>query len=251
MDEEMDIYSGFAGTYDIFMDNIPYGEWHTYLRNLLQAQGVDGGILVELGCGTGNMTRLLAEDGYDMIGVDMSMEMLEYAREKCPEEVLLLQQDMRELELYGTAAAMVCICDGMNYLVETEDLRQVFERVRLFLDAGGVFIFDMKTAYFYETQLGSQTLTDNRDNATLIWDNVYHADTGINEYILTIYRLVDAVKDLFERVEEYHVQRAYPLEEVKKLLVRTGFTLEAVYEAFTENPPDRNSERMYFVAKKE
>lgn len=250
MDEEIEVYGGFSGTYDLFMDNIPYEEWHAYLQDLLKKQGVSGGIIVELGCGTGSLTRLLAEDGYDMIGVDMSAEMLDCAREKCPESVLLLQQDMRELELYGTVAAMVCICDGMNYLTETEELRQVFERVHLFLDDGGVFIFDMKTAYFYETQLGDRILTDNREDATLIWDNVYHADTGINEYMLTIYQLADAEKDLFERVEEYHIQKAHLPGEVEDLLQQTGFSVEGVYDAFTEHTPVRESERLYFVAKK-
>ena len=250
MDEGMETYGGFADTYDIFMDNIPYEAWHAYLRKLLIEHGVREGIVVDLGCGTGNMTQLLAEDGYDMIGVDMSMEMLDYARKKCPDSVLLLQQDMRKLELYGTAAAMVCICDGMNYLTTAEELSQVFERVHLFLDDDGVFIFDMKTAYFYETQLGDRTITDNREDATLIWDNVYHADTGINEYVLTIYQLSDVKQDLFERVEEYHMQKAYPLDEVKMLLRQAGFSVEAVYDAFTENIPDRNSERLYFVAKK-
>ncbi|MCH5268066.1 MAG: class I SAM-dependent methyltransferase [Lachnospiraceae bacterium] len=246
----MEIYGGFADTYDIFMDNIPYGDWHTYLRKLLLKQGVSDGIVVDLGCGTGNMTRLLAEDGYDMIGVDMSAEMLEYARQKCQESVLLLQQDMRKLELYGTAAAMICVCDGMNYLLETEDLRQVFRRVQQFLDVGGVFVFDMKTAHFYETQLGDRTITDNREDVTLIWDNVYHTDTGINEYVLTIYQLSDDGNDLFERVDEHHVQRAYPCETVQRLLDETGFSVESVYEAFTENMPGKDSERIYFVAKK-
>lgn len=251
MDDETEMYgSGFAAVYDAFMDNIPYDDWHAYVRRLLGSQGVLGGIVVELGCGTGNMTKRLAEDGYNMIGIDRSAEMLEYARDKCAEDVLLLQQDMRELDLYGTAAAVICVCDGMNYLLEPEDLRRTFERVHLFLDEGGVFLFDLKTAYFYETQLGSRTLTDNREDATLIWENGYDAETMIHEYLVTIYRLADEKSDLFARREEYHRQRAYPWKTVRNILQETGFSVESVYDAFTENAPEADSERLYFVAKR-
>lgn len=250
MDDEREMYCGFAAVYDTFMDNIPYDDWHDYVHTLLMRQGVCDGIVVELGCGTGSMTRRLAEDGYNMIGVDLSAEMLEYAREKCPESVLLLQQDMCELDLYGTAAAMVCVCDGMNYLIDAEEFVQALKRVHLFLDEGGVFLFDVKTAYFYENQLGSRTVTDNREDATLIWENEYHDDTMIHEYLVTIYRLVDEEKELFERQEEYHRQRAYPWQEIQRMLEQTGFFVEAVYDAFTENTPREDSERLYFVAKK-
>lgn len=251
MNDEIEMYgSGFAAVYDTFMDNIPYDDWHAYVRKLLCGQGVADGLVVELGCGTGNMTKRLAADGYDMIGIDSSAEMLEYARDKCSENVLLLQQDMRELDLYGTAAAMVCVCDGMNYLLELEDLRQTFERVHLFLDEGGIFLFDLKTAYFYETQLGSRTVTDNREDATLIWENAYDADTMLHEYLVTIYELADEKRDLFARREEYHRQRAYPWKTVKKLLQETGFSVEAVYDAFKEDAPEEDSERLYFVAKR-
>lgn len=250
MDEEAEIYGGFAESYDLFMDNIPYDEWHTYLYSLLQEYGVMDGIVVDLACGTGSMTYRLAADGYDMIGIDQSCEMLDIARRKCPETVLLLQQDMRELDLYGTAAAFVCVCDGMNYLLSEADLRQVFHRVSMFLDPGGIFVFDMKTAYFYQHLLGNRTITDHREDMTLIWENEYHQESAVNEYLVTIYQLADPEQDLFERIEEYHRQRAYSLEQVQGALQAEGLQIEAVYDAFTRNAATVESERIYYIARK-
>lgn len=250
MDEETEIYGGFAETYDLFMDNIPYDEWHAYLHSLLQEYGVDDGIVVDLACGTGNMTQRLAADGYDMIGIDQSCGMLDIAREKCPENVLLLQQDMRELDLYGSASAFVCVCDGMNYLLSKADLRQVFHQVAMFLDPDGIFVFDMKTAYFYQYLLGNRTITDHREDMTLIWENEYHQESAVNEYLVTIYQLADPERDLFERIEEYHRQRAYSVEQVQGALQAEGLQLQAVYGAFTRNAPIRESERVYYIVRK-
>lgn len=116
--ENFNIYSGFAYVYDSFMDNIPYKSWHAYLHELLKDYNINSGIIVDLACGTGTITAMLASDGYDITGIDISSEMLAVARNKCSKDVLLLQQDIRELDLYGTAAAMVCVCDGMNYMLD-------------------------------------------------------------------------------------------------------------------------------------
>lgn len=250
MDEETEIYGSFAAVYDQFMDNIPYEDWHRYLHDLLQEQGIRQGIVVDLACGTGSMTVKLAADGYDMIGVDSSCEMLDIARRKCPENVLLLQQDMRELDLYGSAAAFVCICDGMNYILNEEDLQKVFHQVALFLDDGGVFIFDMKTEYFYRELLGNRTITDHREDATLIWENEYHPESRCNEYLITLYQLADEERDLFCREEEYHIQRAYDPEQILPLIEAEGMQLQALYEAVTKKPPTDHSERIYYIIKK-
>ena len=159
--ENMQAYTGFAVVYDTFMDNIPYEEWCEYLTGLLKEQGVAGGLLLDLGCGTGSLTELLADAGYDMIGVDNSEEMLELAlekKEKSGKDILYLCQDMREFELYGTVAAVVSICDCMNYILEPEDLTEVFRLVNNYLDPGGVFIFDMNTEYKYREIMADNTI---------------------------------------------------------------------------------------------
>ena len=152
----MEAYSEFAGVYDMFMDNIPYREWGEYLIDLLKEYGICDGLLLDLGCGTGTMTELLAEAGYDMIGVDNSDEMLNIAiskRERSGHDILYLNQDMREFELYGTVRAIVSICDSINYITEEKYLLQVFRLVNNYLDMGGLFVFDLNTEYKYR-QIG-------------------------------------------------------------------------------------------------
>ena len=251
MQEEYEIYGGFASVYDEFMDNIPYNAWYEYLHGLLKEYGISDGIVVDIACGTGEITRRLSQDGYDMIGIDISKDMLNIARQKCDPDVLLLCQDMRQMDLYGTAKAMVCLCDGMNYLCRKEDLLQALQRVRLFMDHGGIFIFDMKTPYFYQDILGDRTITDNREDASYIWENFYDRDTRINEYLLTVYELADEERDLFVRTDEVHRQKAYMEEEVKKAIEESGMQCMAVYNAFTKDAPDEQTQRMYFVVRKE
>lgn len=249
MQEENQIYGGFARVYDLFMDEIPYQEWCDYLFGLLEREGVSSGTVVDLACGTGEIAWRLRRKGYETIGVDMSQEMLEIASQKCPSDVLLLHQDMRELELHAPVEAVVCLCDGMNYMISEEDMSKVFARVASCLAEGGVFIFDLKTEYFYREILGDGILADNRENASYIWDNAYDRDSGINTYLLTLYELVDDDRDLFLRTDELHRQRAYPPEQVRGMLEASGFDLAGIYEALTERAPDEESERLYFVAR--
>ena len=141
----MGAYEKFAQVYDLFMDNIDYEEWADYITDHLKKYGIEDGLVLELGCGTGTMTGLLADRGYDMIGVDNSGEMLAEAMEKRMEsgqDILYLQQDMQEFELYGTVRAIVSVCDSLNYITEREELLQVFRLVNNYLDPEGLFLFD-------------------------------------------------------------------------------------------------------------
>jgi SAM-dependent methyltransferase len=251
MDEQRNsgVYGEFAYSYDLFMDNIPYDAWADYLQGILLEYGIDRGLVLELACGTGSMTVRMADRGYDMIGLDISEEMLELAREKCSSQVLFLCQDMRRMELYGTVSAIYCVCDGMNYLLEPQELQRVFAGANNYLEAGGVFIFDMKTEYFYREILGNRMIAENREDASFLWENEYHRDTGINEYLLTVYRLEDESRDLFSRCDELHYQRAYSTGQIRKLLAAAGMEFVAVYDAFTREAPTEKSERVYFVAR--
>ena len=261
MAKPMNAYTGFAKVYETFMDNIPYGVWTKYIKGLLTEYGVaPGSLLCELGCGTGSMTRRLAEAGYDMIGIDLSEEMLDIARydhPECEQDILYLNQDMREFELYGTVAAVVSFCDSMNYLTSEEDLLQVFKLVNNYLDPGGYFIFDMTTEYHYETLMGNRTIVDNREECSLIWENFYDKKKQLNQYDITIYAKAefeeededDDMPPLFERMEESHVQRAYTVEKVKELLEQAGLEFVAVYGDGTKDAPKQDDGRIYFVAK--
>ena len=249
----MSSYESFASVYDMFMDNIPYREWCRYLIGLLQEYGVQDGLVLELGCGTGKATRLLSRAGYDMIGIDNSPDMLEIALEKegkIKEDILYLLQDMRSFELYGTVRAVVSICDSMNYIIEPDDLLKVFQLVNNYLDPGGVFIFDMNIKYKYEEILGECTIAENRDTASFIWDNYYDCEEQINEYDLTLFiPEEEAGKNIYRKYEEIHYQRAYDIEEVKNLLAKAGMEFVAVYDALTHRPPRAVSERVYIIAR--
>lgn len=242
-------YESFARVYDMFMDNIPYEEWCGYLHGLLLEYGVQDGLVLEIGCGTGQMTELLADLGYDMIGVDNSADMLEIASEKkeaSGHDILYLLQDMREFELYGTVAAVVSVCDSINYITDAEDLQTVFSLVNNYLDPGGIFIFDLNTISKYR-ELGDSVIAENRDEGSFIWENWYDEGTCINEYDLTLF--IRGEHGLYEKYEETHYQRAYEIEEVCALLTRSGLKVEAVYDAFTMDAPQPDSERVYIVAR--
>ena len=258
MDIKMDAYTSFAAVYDTFMDNIPYEEWKSYLEELLKEYGVQDGLVLDLGCGTGTMTELLAADGYDMIGVDNSEEMLEIAREKqikSGHEILYLLQDMREFELYGTVGAVFSICDSLNYITEPEELKQVFRWVNNYLDPGGIFIFDFNTEYKYREVLGDQTIAESREDCSFIWDNYYYEEERINEYELNLFIREDAESetegDLYRRFRETHFQRAYTLEEITRIVEESGLQFVTAYEAFTKEPPSKNSERIYVIAREQ
>lgn len=250
----MEAYSEFARVYDLFMDNIPYEEWCDYLVMLLKQHGVDDGLVMELGCGTGNMTEALKRRGYDMIGIDNSEEMLAEAIEKSMESdsdtgekpVLYLCQDMREFELYGTVRAVVSVCDSMNYILEPEELLQVFQLVNNYLDPEGVFIFDLNTRYKYEKILGEQTIGETREDHCFIWDNYYDEASRVNEYILNLF--IRGNDGRYDRYEEVHYQRAYDLDEIRRLIEASGLRWKGAYDAFTMEPVREDSERIYIIA---
>lgn len=247
----MEAYTNFATVYDMFMDNVPYDEWGEYVHSLLKEYNINDGLVLDLGCGTGNITEILASKGYDMIGVDYSEDMLNVAQEKKIEsghDILYLNQDMREFELYGTVRAVVSICDSINYITDKEDLLTVFKLVNNYVDQYGVFIFDMNTEYKY-SMMGEDVIAENRENGSFIWENYYDSEEKINEYDLTLY--IEDNEGKYDRYEETHVQRAYAIDEVKELLEQAGLKFLKCFDAFTRNEPNDTSERVYFIATRE
>lgn len=245
----MEAYSGFAEVYDMFMDNVPYREWCERITDVLRRYGINDGIVLELGCGTGRMTRLLAEKGYDMIGVDLSEEMLGIAREAETEQtgILYLNQDMREFELYGTVRAVVSVCDSVNYLTEEEDLSDVFRLVNNYLDPNGIFIFDLNTIYKYRDLLGETTICENRTDGSFIWENYYDEDEQINQYDLTLF--IKEEDGRYRKYEETHFQRAYELQTVQRLLEEAGLEFLGCYDENLKEAAKDDSERVYFIAR--
>lgn len=246
----MQAYTSFAEVYDIFMDNIPYEEWADYLDEMLKEYHIPNNMVLELGCGTGNMTELLASKGYDMIGVDNSEVMLEIAmekRQKSGHDILYLLQDMQAFELYGTVGGIVSVCDSINYVTDEKELKEVFSLVNNYLDPRGIFVFDFNTEYKYRELLGDRTIAEDREESSFIWDNYYEEEEKINEYELTLF--IREEDGRYGKYQETHFQRAYTLEEMQALLEKAGLEFVTAYDAYTKEPPHGKSERISVVAR--
>lgn len=245
----MEAYTDFAYVYDTLMDNTPYEQWCERIMDILRRHGIDKELVLDLGCGTGTLTELLAKKGYDMIGVDYSQEMLARAMEKREEsglQILYLLQDMREFELYGTVKAVVSVCDSLNYLLEEEEVIETFRLVNNYLDPKGLFIFDFNTVYKYKEVIGDTTIAENREDCSFIWENYYHEEDEINEYEVTFF-----VKegDLYRRFEETHYQRGYTPGQMKNFLTKAGLEFVAMTDSDTGGEVTLESERVYMIAR--
>lgn len=248
----MESYTSFAEVYDTFMDNVPYKEWAEYVNDILKKHGIEEGTVLDLGCGTGSMTEELDDLGYDMIGVDLSDEMLEIAVQKMEDaerEILYLSQNMRELELYSTVDAVVSACDSVNYILDMEELTEVFRLVNEYLEPGGVFFFDFNTKHKYRDIIGDQTIAEDREECSFIWDNYYYEEECVNEYELTLFIQEEEDDTLYRKYQETHLQRGYTLEEMKTMIEDAGLVFEAAYDDYTREPADENSERICVVAR--
>lgn len=248
----MEAYTDFAQVYDELMDETPYEKWSQNITNVLAEYNICDGLVLELGCGTGSITELLASKGYDMIGVDASEEMLNIANDKRIEsghDILYLNQDMRTFELYGTVRAVVSVCDSLNYLLEDEDIIECFKLVNNYLDPKGIFFFDFNTRYKYENVIGNTVIAENREDCSFIWENYYDPEEMINEYDLTIFVKEDSEdEDIFRRFQEVHYQRGYTLDEMKEFIEKAGLVFIKAYDADTLGDVTAESERVYCVA---
>ena len=243
----MEAYTGFATVYDRYMDNIPYDDWAQNIKVLFEKYNMPMEIVCDLGCGTGQMTRRLKEMGYDMIGIDVSYDMLmEAMSQEDSDGILYLCQDMRSFELYGTVGAVISLCDSMNYLADTDELLQVCKLANNYLDPKGLFIFDMKTDSYYK-KLGTSTIAENREEGSFIWENEYNPDTRDNYYYLTIYE--ENEDGTFDRFEEEHMQHAFSVDEVKAVIKESGLELLQVLDVSTMEAPTEDSDRLYFIAR--
>ena len=252
----MEAYFAFSEVYDSLMEDVPYGPWCEKICEVLKEHGIEDGLLLELGCGTGTMTELLASRGYDMTGVDNSVGMLEQAgakKESSGHDILYLCQDMREFELYGTVRAVVSVCDSINYITDPAELEQVFKLVNNYLDPSGLFIFDFNTVHKYRDIIGDSTIAESREECSFIWDNLYDEEARLNEYSLALFIKGDDGR--YDRYDELHLQRAYELEEIKALLEKAGlefvraFDTELSTVGGKEEPAGNESGRISVIAR--
>lgn len=245
----MESYKDFAQIYDLFMNDVPYKKWVLYLKRIWNKYNFNPKLIAELGCGTGNITIQLANKNYDMIGIDISEDMLAIAKQKSKGlNILYLSQDITQFELYGTVDCIISLCDSLNYILKTNDLFKVFKLVNNYLNPKGLFIFDINTEYKFKNILGTNTFAETKSNAAYIWENFYNKNKKINEYYLNFF--IKQTQTNYKRFKEIHYERAYSINTIKKLLKKSNLKLLAVYDAFTFNKPKKDSERIYFVVQK-
>ena len=247
-------YNEFAYFYDELNGEADYDALFRYIRAELAAHSVDGGILADLGCGTGDLTLMLAQAGYDVIGIDRSEEMLSVLREKADElgltgRLLLLRQDLLELDLYGTIDACVCCLDSVNYVTDPRKLKKAFERVYLFLMPGGLFLFDINTPAKLQG-LDGQVFLDETEDTYCVWRAEYSRRSRLCSYFMDLFRL-DGETGQWERGEELHQERAYTPEELTGFLQAAGFREIRQYGNRKMRAPKPGEDRIFFVARKD
>ncbi|HID55587.1 TPA: class I SAM-dependent methyltransferase [Candidatus Poribacteria bacterium] len=243
-------YTRFAYAYDRMMENVDYDRWARYVEDLFEYYGPIPKRVLDIACGTGQVTVRLARSGYEMFGVDKALEMMLVAREKAKRigvEIGLAQSDMRYLPFKESFDAVICLYDSINYMLTSEDLRKAFLSAASVLKTGGLYIFDVTTERNIVLHFHLQTFAETRDDFSYIWKNVYSFRDKICKTVLTFF-----IKegDIYRRYDELHVQRIFEVDEVKGELERAGFKMLSAFDAFTFRRWGRDSDRINFVARK-
>lgn len=243
----MNSYTIFSTVYDTLMSDIPYLKWADNLEDIFKKYDIEPSLVLDLCCGSGSMTKLLHDRGYDMTAIDLSIDMLMEARDKVP-EALFLNQNMTSFELYGTVDAIICLCDSMNYLLEESDILKTLKLCNNYLNPNGLFIFDMNTSYKFENELSNNTFGGNYEDFSYLWENFYDKETKINEYATTFF-IKSEESSLYEKFEEIHYEKCYSIETITKLIEESGLKLEGVFDENLFNQPTNESQRIYFICR--
>ena len=244
-------YNIFARYYDDLTKNINYQDLAEYFHTIIKKyEGKENGILLDLACGTGNVSEEMSRLGYDVIGVDNSEEMLNRAFEKKYDSGLNVQyicQDMRKLDMFGTIDVTICVLDSINHLDSLEDITQIFSRVSLFSEPNGLFIFDVNTKYKHEKVLANNIFIYETDDIYCVWENSYQKET--NEVKINL-EFFERNGSIYKRYSENFSEKAYDIANLDKALLDNKFEILAHYDGFSLNLPNNKSERIVFVARK-
>jgi len=253
----MSSYDSIASVYDNINSEIDYKSWADFIEKCFSRYLSEPPVLVlDLACGTGSMTLELHSRGYDMIGADLSEDMLAEAYDKAYEReitnILFLKQDMRNFELYGTVGAVVCCLDSMNYLTEDGDLETCLRCVHNYLDPNGLFIFDVNTPYKFENIYGNNhyIFEDNDsygNNAFCGWQNEYDPESKLCNFYLSVF--TEVKNGVYARSDEVQTERCYTKEELTEKLQKCGFELIDFFGNWNFESPKNDCERWYIVAK--
>lgn len=243
-------YNEFAEVYDHLMHkDVNYERVADYIENLFDRYDVSPELVCDLACGTGNVTIPMAKRGYDMTAVDLSQEMLGIAQEKSAGlNILYLNQNLADLDLYGTMGAFLCMIDGINYVIAPQSLLRLFTRIKTcFLDNDGIFVFDISSRYKLQKVIGDNTFVHSEKNVFYTWQNRYIEKRKLSDMMLTFF--VKHRGGEYRRFEERHLQRAYSEDELRALLKRAGFKSVDTYEFMSFDAPKADSERIVFVCR--
>ncbi len=245
-------YGDFAYYYDSLTENVDYEKRCEYIRGLLAENGVGEGILLDLACGTGTVSLILSQMGYDVIGVDASEDMLSVAQEKkmeTNEDVIFLCQRMEELDLFGTINACVSTLDSINHVTDEETVKEIFRRVSLFMEDKGLFIFDVNTPYKHREILADNTFVYDTDDVYCVWQNSTDENL-LTKVSLDIFEKDEDDEETYYRYCEEFSERGYELDKIKQWLETSKFEVIGVYEEMTKQPVKADTQRAVFVARK-
>lgn len=245
-------YGDFAYFYDNLTDNVDYEKRCSYIKGLLAENGVGEGILLDLACGTGTVSLMLSDMGYDVIGVDASEDMLSVAQEKKMEsgaDVIFLCQRMEELDLFGTINACVSTLDSINHVTDEETVREIFRRVSLFMEDKGIFLFDVNTPYKHKCVLGDNTFVYDTDEVYCVWQNSTD-ESLVTTVNLDLFEKDEDDEETYYRYSEEFTERAYDLDDIKKWLEDVKFEVIGIYEELTKDSVKADTQRAVFVARK-
>ena len=243
-------YDDFSRFYDLLTDNVEYEKRADYFCRLLSMCGITEGILLDLGCGTGSMSLAMADRGFDVIGVDCSVGMLNAAQQKMFEsgkQMLLLNQSMEELDLYGTVDCAICVLDGINHLTKKDDLDKTLKLVHNYLMPDGLFIFDVNGRYKFENIYADRSYVLEEDGDVCIWQNDYNPKTKICNFYITLF--AEREDGSYDRYDEEQRERMYTLSDLRRTLEKTGFEFIGAYSDFEFSSADDKSERIYIAAR--
>ena len=247
----MSSYSVFARYYDELTANIDYKKRAEYFDAIIKKfKKTEGNILLDLACGTGSLSEQLARLGYDVVGVDNSEEMLSTAISKKFESGLPVQylcQDMRRIDMFGTIDAAVCALDSINHLAELDDVAKTFAGVSFFSELGGLFIFDVNTAYKHRNILANNTFTYETEDVYCIWENTLDPADDTVRISLEFFERTDS--GLYSRSSESFSEIAYSEADIERLLAENGFELLAKYGDDTFEAPTETAQRIVYVAR--
>lgn len=248
----MSCYEKLAPFYDQLNTEVNYSLWSNYFVSALQKAGIgQGELILDLGCGTGNLMLPLLKEGYDLIGVDISPEMLCEARDKCMDEEffpLLLCQDMTELDLYGTVKAALCCLDSFNYLIEDGELEKVFALLHNYIEPDGILFFDVNTPCKFREVYGDNCYVLEDKSVFCSWENGFDPDTHLCTFHLNFFEKQKS--GLWKRTTETQTERCYETDYIKSLLTSNGFEILEHLGDLSGKPADESDHRHYYLCKR-